>query len=74
MSHFSVLKPSSNNDEKNLREFEPLILAVHNTGSELGDINHSRGLPPRVVEAGYELIIKKLVVYLEISQFDFLLY
>ena len=74
MSHFSVLKPSSNNDEKNLREFEHLILEAHNTGSELGDVNHSRGLPPREVEAGYELITKNLVVYLGISHVDFLLY
>ena len=56
-----------------LRDFEPLILAAHNTGSELGDINHLRGLPSRVVDAGYELITKKLVEYFDNSKFDFLL-
>ena len=41
--------------------FEQLVLASRNTGSEVGDINHSSDFPPRVVDESNQLLCQQLV-------------
>ena len=35
------------------RDYENLILTLDLSGAEVGDLNHSKNLPPRVVECGH---------------------
>ena len=46
------------------RGFESLVLAAKTTGGEVGDINHSREFPPRVVDMAFEIMAEKLAEYL----------
>ena len=45
------------------RDFENLVLAAKTVGGEVGDQNHSRGFPPRVVDCGYKIFTEKLERY-----------
>ncbi|KAL5268764.1 hypothetical protein ACHWQZ_G002571 [Mnemiopsis leidyi] len=53
------------------RNFEELVLSVEIVGGELGDINHSREFPPKVVDAGYHILCQDLVKYFTNGQFNF---
>ena len=44
---------------------------MKNTGSEVGDINHSREFPPRVVDEGYQILCQQLVEYMSEDKLGF---
>lgn len=46
-------------------------MSVEIVGGELGDINHSREFPPKVVDAGYHILCQDLVKYFTNGQFNF---
>ena len=53
--------------------FEQLVLASRNTGSEVGDINHSSDFPPRVVDESNQLLCQQLVDYMMDDKIGFFL-
>ena len=49
------------------------MLSAKTVGCEIGDFNHSRDFPPRVLVCGFNVLTKKLVEYFPVSpqQFPF---
>lgn len=40
-------------------------------GGEIGDINHSREFPPKVVDAGFDVLCRDLVKYFTDGRFNY---
>ena len=48
-----------------------LVLTLDMVGAEVCDLNHCRALPPRVVDAGYKLLLEDLGKHLQDSGLGF---
>ena len=48
-----------------------MVLTANLVGAEVGDQNHSRAFPPRVVDAGYDVLKEMMEEYFNSSPFIF---